>query len=96
MDKPDMLAELAKVARLINQAESLSERMEIADNLAEFIGTHHAELEAMARKSSRYDWLRDNGERMIGEDRGCGPEWTYGDDLDQAIDDAMRAEKSHD
>jgi len=45
-----------------------------------------------ARDAERFRWLRDNGERMIGRDRGCGPEWTYGDELDQAIDAAIKSQ----
>jgi|SRR6185312_7679417 len=49
-----------------------------------------AEVEALRKDAERYRWLRENGDQMIGRDRGEGPEWTYWDELDQAIDAAMR------
>jgi len=51
-----------------------------------------AEVEALRKDAERYRWLRENGDQMIGRDRGEGPEWTYWDELDQAIDAAMLEE----
>jgi hypothetical protein len=38
--------------------------------------------------AARYRYIRDYGEEFIGEDRGAGPEWLYGDVLDEAVDEA--------
>ena len=54
--------------------------------------SRHAEVEVLRKDAERYRWLRENGDQMIGRDRGEGPEWTYWDELDQAIDSAMREE----
>ena len=51
------------------------------------LGAKNAALKADAE---RYRWLRVHGETMIGPDRGIGPEWTYGKELDAAIDKAKQ------
>lgn len=66
------------------------ERASGFDDCCADLRTHAAEIERNARDAERYRWLRENGERMIGDDRGAGPEWTYDDELDAAIDAAMR------
>lgn len=43
--------------------------------------------------AARYRWLRLNGYELIGSDRGLGPEFPYGDELDAAIDRARRVEE---
>ncbi|MHB8388223.1 MAG: hypothetical protein ACYDBH_01420 [Acidobacteriaceae bacterium] len=47
-----------------------------------------AEIERVRADATRYRWLRHSGHKMIGADRGLGPEWPYGDELDVAIDAA--------
>jgi hypothetical protein len=49
-----------------------------------------AENAALKADAERYRWLRVHGETMIGPDRGIGPEWTYGKELDAAIDKAKQ------
>jgi hypothetical protein len=44
---------------------------------------------AQERDAKRYRWVRENGDQAIGRDRGCGPEWTYCDELDALVDDRM-------
>ena len=56
------------------------------------IATLRAQLAAAEAGAERYRWLRENGDQAIGRDRGCGPEWTYGEELDALIDAALRGE----
>jgi hypothetical protein len=49
--------------------------------------------EELVRDARRYRWLRENGEEAIGRDRGMGPEWTYGDELDALVDAAIAQEQ---
>ena len=52
-----------------------------------WIMRHVAQVFAAVQKDAmRYRWLRENGDEAIGDDRGCGPEWTYGGDLDDLVD----------
>jgi len=44
------------------------------------------------RDAERYRWLRANAIDLIEEDRGNGSSYPYGDDLDAAIDAAIKSQ----
>ena len=71
-------------------AEYMSGLQQYGD-LREAAGYARGLVEAK-RDAERYRWLRENGDQAIGRDRGCGPEWTYGEELDALIDAALHGE----
>lgn len=100
MTKPDLIAELAEVrSKREAWAASLAEEAwnELA-LLAVNFTAHHAEIEAMARKARRYDWL--NAHRLDFFARNnmhdprvylpFGTDYFQPDAMDNAIDQAMR------
>lgn len=45
--------------------------------------------EDVENDAARYRWIRENGDEIIAPDRGLGPEWVYGYELDAEIDAAI-------
>lgn len=93
----DMLAELAEVVRLLRKHDAGAPQHYLAIKAVEFIRTHHAEIEAMARDAEA--WRSDNAGTVYKYFKEL-----HGGDTDQAmidlgtyilakkaIDDAMRA-----
>ena len=80
----------AEIARLTAELEALKGDL---DPLFKDLADYGDENDRLRADAERYRWLRDNGHDAIGRDRGAGPEWTYGDDLDALIDAALRQEQ---
>jgi hypothetical protein len=100
----DLIAELAEVVRLQRLVDATygcecENAMEDRDNAAvNFLRTHAAEIEAMARDAVRYRWLRGLESQFMLKRYGCG-DLPMEDDLDEAIDamhDSAREDGSHD
>jgi hypothetical protein len=100
----DLIAELAEVVRLQRLVDATygcecENAMEDRDNAAvNFLRTHHAEIEAMARKARRYDWLNAHRLDFIARNNmheprvylPVGTELFQPDAMDNTIDKAMR------
>ena len=55
----DLIAELAEVVRLIRKDAAGAGQWGLPSASVNFLRTHHAEIEAMARDAARYQRLKD-------------------------------------
>lgn len=45
-----------------------------------------ARIKELERNEIRYMWIRDSGWKLIGRDRGNGPEWPEAAEVDRLVD----------
>jgi len=85
----------ATAAEAVATYEALRTVASAASTMVEKLEAENARLRAfnvsLQKYADRYQWLRENGEQMITADRGMGASWTYGEELDNKVDAAIKA-----
>lgn len=77
--------------QFVKDAGHLSLKPDTIESLRADLSASRAECERLRANSDRYEWLREHAYKLIGADRGMGPEFPYGDDLDAEIDQSRQA-----